>query len=55
MVKINYIEDILWLHWKKLPGDIVITLLDNFWKNSEWVAQGHAGYIVNHIVKETIM
>ena len=34
---------------------IVITSLDNFWKNSQWVAQGHAGYIVKNIAKETIM
>jgi len=34
-------------------GYIVITFLDIFWKNSQWVAQAHDGYIVNKIVKET--
>jgi len=34
-------------------GYIVITFLDTFWKNPQWVAQAHDGYIVNKIVKET--
>ena len=32
---------------------IVITYLGTFWKNPQWVAQVHDGYIVNKIVKET--
>jgi len=32
---------------------IVITYLGTFWKNSQWVAQAHNGYIVIKIVKET--
>ena len=40
MVKINYIEDILRLHWKKLPGDIVITLLGQFLKELSMSGSG---------------
>jgi len=36
-----------------MVGYIVIAFLDNFWKNSQRVAQAHDGYIVNKIVKET--
>ena len=36
-----------------MVGYIVITVLDTFWKNSQWVAQAHDDYIVNKIVKET--
>ena len=35
-----------------MAGDIVITLVATLWKMSQWVAQGHAGHIVNEIVKE---
>jgi len=31
---------------------VVATLLGNFWKNSQWVAQAHGGHIENKIVKE---
>ena len=36
-----------------MVGYIVITLLNTFWKKSQWVAQIHGDYIVNKIVKET--
>ena len=55
MVKLNNIEITLWLLQKEPPGDIMDTLLDTLWKKFEWVAQPHAGHIVDNIVKETIM
>jgi len=36
-----------------MVGYIVVAFLDTFWKNPQWVAQAHDGYIVNKIVKET--
>ena len=30
----------------------MITLVATLWKNPQWLAQGHAGHIVNEIVKE---
>ena len=52
MVKLDYIEGFLWIYLKKPTGDIVVTLVATLWKKPQWVAQGHAGHIVNEIVKE---
>ena len=34
-----------------MVGYIVVAFLDTFWKNPQWVAQAHDGYIVIKIVK----
>ena len=54
VVKLNHIESLLWVLWKEPTGHIMGIFLGVLWKNSQWVAQAHCGYILNKIVKEPI-
>ena len=52
VIKLNHIESLLWVLWKEPTGYIVGIFLGILWKNSQWVAQAHCGYILIKIVKE---